>query len=365
VEAGRALGGPPDQVVLTHPADWAGQRRGLLAEAAGRAGLGRPELLPEPVAAAVHFTGALGQQVRPGATVVVYDFGAGTFDVSILRRQHDDRWEVVSAAGLDDCGGADLDAALVEHIGATVGFREPDVWDSLRAPVSLADRRNRRTLWEDSREAKEQLARSSSVTVPVPLVGQDVLVTREEFEQLARPWLDRTIALTTSTLFAGNVGAGTLAGVYLVGGSSRIPLVSTLLHRALGVAPVAIEQPELVVALGSVRALGVGQQPAPTRPPVTPRPAPQEPAPPRPAPPEPAPPEPAAPEPATRKPRSRATIPLLLLVAAVFVVLLGAASGTGIAPTVLLAAALFVGAVVVFDLSGRTRRRKFRPPRNR
>jgi hypothetical protein len=90
--------------------------------------------------------------------------------------------------------------------------------------------------------------------VHVPLFDADVHVTREEFEHLARPWLERTVALTAATLFRTGLSREQLAGVVLVGGSSRIPMVATLLHQRLGVPPTVLDQPELVVAQGSLAA---------------------------------------------------------------------------------------------------------------
>jgi hypothetical protein len=81
-----------------------------------------------------------------------------------------------------------------------------------------------------------------------------VHLTRDELEKLARPVLDQTVQVTGGLLRWANLPEGRLAGVFLVGGASRIPLVATLLHRELGEAPVVIEQPELVVAEGSLLA---------------------------------------------------------------------------------------------------------------
>jgi hypothetical protein len=112
-------------------------------------------------------------------------------------------------------------------------------------------RRRSFLLREDVRTAKEQLSRTSSAGVHVPLFEVDMHVTRAEFEQVSRPYLQRTVDLTANTLQRAGVRPDQIAGLFLVGGSSRIPMVSTLLHQRLGVAPTIIEQPELVVALGS------------------------------------------------------------------------------------------------------------------
>ncbi|MGI5238658.1 Hsp70 family protein [Dactylosporangium sp. CA-139066] len=252
-EAIRVGGASPAETVLTYPAGWGPQRRGLLLEAARRAALPDARLLPEPVAAAMYFTGVLGHRVPPGSAVVVYDFGGGTFDVSVVRRTGDG-WDVLTAEGLDDVGGVDLDAAIVDWIGTALAPRDPALWPRLVAPQTLPDRRHGRVLWDDARSTKELLSRAATAGIAVPLYDVDLHLTRAEFEALARPWLDRTIALTTSTLAASGVTADRLAGVFLVGGASRVPLVATLLHRALSVAPVILEQPELVVAQGSLLA---------------------------------------------------------------------------------------------------------------
>ncbi|MEU0560981.1 Hsp70 family protein [Dactylosporangium sp. NPDC006015] len=266
-EAARTLGGAtPSGLVLTHPAGWGPRRRQLLVDAAAAAGLPAPRLVPEPVAAAVSFTTVLGHRVDVGSTVVVYDFGGGTFDISVVRRTGGDpggdAWDVVAADGLDDVGGVDLDAAVVDWVGRQVADRDPARWQRLASPGSAVDRRHRATLWEDARAVKEQLTRGSSAGLSVPLFDVDLHLTRDELDTLVRPWLERTVTLTTATLFTSGVTADRLAGVFLVGGSSRIPLVATLLHRALGVAPVVLEQPELVVANGSVHTVGAAPTPA-------------------------------------------------------------------------------------------------------
>jgi hypothetical protein len=251
-EAARVAGALPAATVLTYPAAWAGQRRAVLATAASEAGLPAVTLMPEPVAAAVYLTAVLGHRVEPGGLLAVYDFGGGTFDASVLRREPDGGWTTLAADGLPELGGVDLDGAIVEHLGRSVGAREPALWRRLTQPDAELDRRRHRMLWDDVRLAKEQLSRTSSAALHVPLFDVDVHLTREEFERIARPYLERTADLTAGLLQRAGVRADQLAGVFPVGGSSRIPLAGTLLHHRLGVAPTLIEQPELVVALGSL-----------------------------------------------------------------------------------------------------------------
>jgi Hsp70 protein len=276
-EAGRVGGGSPGSTVLTYPANWATTRRGLLADAAQRAGLRSLTLVPEPIAAAAYFTTVLGHPVPPGAGLVVYDLGAGTFDTSVLRRRPDQGWEVLASEGVD-VGGLDLDAEIIELVGEAMSARDAAQWARLRDSADEGVRRMRRALWDDARAAKEQLSRAPSAAVQVPLFDTHAHVTREQFETRARPWLARTVELTGVALGRAGLGPGQVAGLFLVGGSSRIPLVGTMLHQRLGVAPTVIEQPELVVALGSLAAAPAG--PPSAAPVSVPPPPPQYPVPP-------------------------------------------------------------------------------------
>jgi molecular chaperone DnaK (HSP70) len=262
-EARRTTGNAPiETVTLTCPAAWGPTRRGLLTSAASLAGWPGVRLVEEPVAAATYFTSVLGRQVPIGSVVVVHDFGAGTFDVSVVARTADG-FNVLAVDGRDDIGGLDIDAAIVSHLGRQYGSR-PE-WVRLSSPSTVEDRRYRRLLWDDVRVAKERLSRSQSADISVPLLGTDAHLTREELEVLARPVLEQTVKVTEGALRWTKLADGRLAGVFLVGGASRIPLVATLLHRALGEPPLAIEQPEMVVAEGALFATSVaGPKPAQT-----------------------------------------------------------------------------------------------------
>ncbi|MGN9906444.1 Hsp70 family protein [Phytohabitans sp. LJ34] len=252
-EASRVAGAMPAETVLTYPANWAASRKGVLAEAAARAGVPAVTLIAEPVAAAGYFTRDLGHTVPSGGALVVYDFGGGTFDTTVLRRAGDD-WEILATDGLTDLGGLDLDAAIVEHLSRTVGASDPDRWRRLVRPADDLARRRHLMFWADARSAKEQLSRSSSAAIHVPLFDVDTHLTREEFERMARPYVERTVDLTMAALQRAGVRPHEVGGVFPVGGSSRIPLAGTLLHQRVGVSPTLVEDPELVVALGSLPA---------------------------------------------------------------------------------------------------------------
>jgi hypothetical protein len=271
-EACRVTGGVPTDVVLTHPAAWGQIRLNLLAEAASRAGLPSVGFVPEPVAAAAYFATILDRNLPPGRALVVYDLGAGTFDVSVVRRSHNG-FEVVAAGGLADVGGLDLDGIVVEH-ARTHTAQASAAWGRLAWPETSADQRARRDLWQGARAVKELLSRHSQADLHVPLVDVDLHMTRWEFEKAAQPLLDRTVDVTRAVLRSSGVSRENTSGVFLVGGSSRIPLIATLLHRALGIGPTAIDQPELVVAHGCLYA-PVSRLPGaePPPPPVPPQPS--------------------------------------------------------------------------------------------
>jgi hypothetical protein len=205
------------------------------------------------VAAASYFATVLGRQMPAGRCVVIYDFGGGTFDVAVVMRTADG-FEVLASDGLPDVGGLDLDAAIVAYVRAATA-QATHAWGRLDWPESPADRRARRLLWDDARAVKEQLSRHANAALHVPLAEADCHVTREEFEKLAYLLLDRTVAITTGTLRAAGVGRERVSGLFRVGGSSRVPLAASLLHRALGIASTIIEQPELVVASGAPHAV--------------------------------------------------------------------------------------------------------------
>ncbi|HEU5111317.1 MAG TPA: Hsp70 family protein [Micromonosporaceae bacterium] len=251
-ETSRQLAGKrPDEVRLTHPAQWGPVRRNTLLSAARQAGMGSNlVLVPEPVAAAAHFASFPGQTLAPGQALAVYDLGAGTFDVAIVGATQKG-FVVLAEAGLPDLGGIDVDQALLEHVGRQVSQRDPVRWQNLLRPRSTGDRRAQRSLREDVRAAKESLSRHPQTDLPLPEPFDDVLVTRVELEALIRPGMLRSVELLAATIRSTGMSPDRLAGIYLVGGSSRIPVIATLIAEQLRVVPTSLDQPETAVALGA------------------------------------------------------------------------------------------------------------------
>lgn len=268
-EARRLAGGAPvDLLVLTHPADWGAIRTGVLRRA-GRPLAREVALLPEPVAAAVFHSAA--HTLPDGAALAVLDLGAGTVDASVVRRQGTS-FQVLATRGDPTFGGADIDQALLEHVGSLVGGEDAEAWQRLVEGREMADRRRRRVLWQDVRGAKETLSRHAYTDVPMPPPFADAHVTRADLERLVAAPLTRAVELLAATVRDAGLEPRQLAGVFLVGGSSRIPLVARLVHERTGIVPTTLDQPETVVARGALWALsadpdrtgGLSGQPAPT-----------------------------------------------------------------------------------------------------
>jgi molecular chaperone HscA len=251
-----------DATVLTYPADWGQQRRAILKEAARLAGIGNALLVDEPVAAGRYCMDVLHQQVPPGRSLVIFDFGGGTLDLAVVRREpHGLR--VLATGGLDDLGGLDVDAALVGHLGQLIGLRDPDLWRRLSNSVDTVDLRERGAFWAEVRGAKEMLSRGTTAPVQLPRTPEALHVTRDELERVAGPLVDRAVDETRRLLQRAGLARDELAGIFLVGGSSRIPLVATRLHARFGIAPTVPEQPELPVAHGALLATALARPDAP------------------------------------------------------------------------------------------------------
>ncbi|HWC83907.1 MAG TPA: type VII secretion-associated protein [Pseudonocardiaceae bacterium] len=173
-------------------------------------------------------------------------------------------FRVLATHGDPNFGGADIDQLLLEHVGAAAAKADPDAWRQLVEGREMADRRRRRVLRQDVRGAKETLSRHPYTDVPLPPPFLDAHVTRDDLERLIADPLRRAATLTVDTVtdaglklpVAPDAAPGPrLDAVFLVGGSSRIPLVARLVHERTGIMPTTLDQPETVVARGALRAV--------------------------------------------------------------------------------------------------------------
>lgn len=259
----------PDVVRLTHPARWRQTRRDVLIAACKEAGLhDNPLLVPEPVGAATHFATQGGRKMPPGSALAVYDLGGGTFDVAIVQKRGDS-FEVVAEAGLPDLGGLDFDHAILENIGKDHSETDPEAWEQLNRPTDTTSRRAQRALAVDIKEGKEALSRHPHTDIALPDPFSDAHLTRSEFEDMIRPNLARSVELLATTISEAKFTPNQLVGVYLVGGSSRVPLVARLIQEGMGITPTTLDQPESTVATGALY-LNVGPRQGVSAPPARP-----------------------------------------------------------------------------------------------
>jgi YVTN family beta-propeller protein len=244
-------GGPPERVVLTHPANWGPFRRGLFEEVPNLAGLSDVTLVTEPEAAAAHY--ATSRRLDDGETVAVYDLGGGTFDATVLRKRPGGVEILGTPEGIERLGGVDFDEAILSHVNVAAGgaLGELDMRDP-QTTIALA------RLRQDCVLAKEALSADTETVLPVFLPGRhfDVKLTREEFENMVRAPIESTIGALSRTLRSAQVAPEQLSAVLLVGGSSRIPLVARMVSEELGRPTVVDTHPKYAVALGAATLAG-------------------------------------------------------------------------------------------------------------
>jgi branched-chain amino acid transport system substrate-binding protein len=169
----------------------------------------------------------------------------------VLRRNPDLGPEVPATETLPDAGGIDIDAAILAHIGRVISADAPQDWDRLSHPETPEDRRAAWRLWEEVQRAKETLSEADTATVRTPIGDHPVTLDRDLIEELARPTVDRIVAAALAALVAADVSATSVTATYLIGGAARIPLVATMLYRALGPVPTIVDRP-LLLAEGAL-----------------------------------------------------------------------------------------------------------------
>ena len=239
----------PAAVALTCPASWGPYKTGLFQRAVQDAGVANVMVLSEPQAAAISY--ASRERVEVGATLAVYDLGGGTFDAAVVRKDSSTQFTVLGQPeGIPTLGGLSFDEVIFEHVCAAANVQVEDL--DPHDPDLLAEVARLR---RECTEAKEALSADTDATIPVALgdIRQRVRLTRAELEEMIRPDLDRTIDAMHRALGSAQVEPDDLDAILLIGGSSRIPLVSQLVAAEFGRAPAIDADPKAAVAMGAAR----------------------------------------------------------------------------------------------------------------
>lgn len=246
------LGEEVSKAIITVPANFDDLQRQATREAGVQAGLEVLRLVNEPTAAAMAY--GLGKDVNE--RVAVYDFGGGTFDLTILDVS-DGTFEVLTSQGDTHLGGDDIDAMLVQHL--LDSFKETAGVDF--EPDNMALRR----LMEAAEKAKCELSLARQTLVHLPFLAQidgaplhlDMTLLRDDFEDIIEPYIQRTLECSRAALMDCDLKSTDIDRVILVGGSTRIPLVQDMVEEFFGIVPFKGINPDEIVALGAATQAGV------------------------------------------------------------------------------------------------------------
>src|SRR3954468_1107652 len=246
-DAGRHLGERVTEAVITVPAYFNDAQRSATRDAGRIAGLEVLRIINEPTAAAL----AYGLDKHQHETVLVFDLGGGTFDVSILD-VGDGVVEVRSTSGDTHLGGDDFDRRLVDHLADE--FQRSEGIDLRKDPQAL------QRLFEAAEKAKVELSSVTQTPVNLPFITADAngpkhltaTIMRSTFEEITHDLVERTMGPVKQAMADAKVTANDIDEVILVGGSTRIPAVQNLVRRLTGGKdPNMTVNPDEVVAVGA------------------------------------------------------------------------------------------------------------------
>lgn len=224
-----------DKLVLTHPASYSEGLVNRLIADARQAGFDDIDTIDEPSAAAQCYA-HVHQNVSIGENVLVYDFGGGTFDTALIRLDENGFRHLTGSLGLSDCGGADIDYLILADIKNKI-LSNPvlDGEKALKVPGMLS------IINEKAVSIKHKLSQQTTVSETI-MVGYTPFVyklTRQEFDEMVTPLIGRTVELCKQIVDNANLEAKNVQRVLLVGGSSRMPLITTLLTKCFPAARIS------------------------------------------------------------------------------------------------------------------------------
>lgn len=248
------LGEKVTEAVITVPAYFDDAQRQATKDAGKIAGLEVKRIINEPTAAAL----AYGFNKKKDEKIVVFDFGGGTFDVSVLE-VGDDVVEVKSTDGDAHMGGEDIDRAIITWIGES--FKKESGIDVTGDVLAL------QRLKEAAEKAKHELSNTTETEINIPFITSDdsgpkhllLKLTRAQLEKLASPYLDKSIDITKRAVESSGLKPSDIDEIILVGGQTRMPKVTELVKELFGKEPNKSINPDEVVALGAALQGGVMQ----------------------------------------------------------------------------------------------------------
>ncbi len=246
------LGQTVTQAVITVPAYFNDSQRQATKDAGKIAGLEVLRIVNEPTAAAL----AYGLEKTEDQTILVYDLGGGTFDVSILELG-DGFFEVKATSGDNHLGGDDFDQVIIDHIVSE--FKKEHGTDLSKDKAAV------QRLKDAAEKAKKELSGVLTTTISLPFITMvdgvpqhlEMSLTRAKFEEIAAPLVERTLGPTRQALSDSGLSASEISKVVLVGGSTRIPAVQEAIKKLIGKEPHKGVNPDEVVALGAAVQAGV------------------------------------------------------------------------------------------------------------
>ncbi|NPV29236.1 MAG: molecular chaperone DnaK [Firmicutes bacterium] len=246
------LGEPVKQAVITVPAYFTDSQRQATKDAGRIAGLEVLRIINEPTAAAL----AYGLDKGEDHTILVFDLGGGTFDVSILELG-DGVFEVKATSGNNYLGGDDFDERIMNYLIAE--FKKNTGIDLSRDRMAL------QRLKEAAEKAKHELSSVTQTTISLPFITAtpegpqhlEMTLTRAKFEELIMDLVEKTVGPTKQALSDAGLEPKDIDKVILVGGSTRVPLVQETIRRLIGKEPHKGINPDEVVALGAAIQAGV------------------------------------------------------------------------------------------------------------